>query len=156
SRLFRRWQRHARRAEGPTLAVADLLEIEAFDRGVEDMVPVEPGAQMQENATEADRRAVHEHELAGYAHRTLLFQGLVHPEGLLAPVLAGRGAIGDFALAVIQQWSVDEARPDVEHIDQFVTKAGKAPRLIGIDDKRALVVQQAVVEIDDTLHKRSR
>src|SRR5262245_17418329 len=117
------WQRYPGSAEGRLLSRLDVPQHEASDGVVEDVVPVEPGAQMQEDAAEADRRTVHEHELARHLHRPFLLQRLVHGEGFPAPVLAGRGAIGDLALAVVEQGAVDEAGPDIQRVDQLVGKS---------------------------------
>src|SRR4030095_4001498 len=119
----------ARRSEGLALALADGIEAKAFDRGIEDVVPVELGPQMQEHTAQPDGGAVHEHKLTRHPHRTFFLQRLVHGKGFLAPVLTGRGAVGDLTLAVLEQRPIDEAGPDVENIDQLVAETDEAPGL---------------------------
>ena len=74
---------------------------------------------MQEYAAEADRGAVHEHELAGHRDRPLLLQRAVNDKGLAAPVFRRRDPVGDGAHPVIEERPVDEPRPDVERVDEF-------------------------------------
>ena len=50
-------------------------------------------------------------------------QRLVHPERLAPAVFAGLHAVGDGAHPVVEQRPVDEARPDVEDVDQFALRA---------------------------------
>src|SRR6185312_17313338 len=108
---------------------------------------------MQEDAAQPNGGAVHEDKLARYPHGTFFLQRLVHGKSFLAPVLAGRGAVGNLAFAVLEQRPIDKAGPDVEYIDQLVAKADEAPGLVGVHDQSALAVQKPIVEIDDALHE---
>ena len=78
---------------------------------------------MQEHAAETDRRAVHEHEFARHGDRTFGFERLVHAEGFAAAVFGRLHAVGDAAHAVVEQRAVDEARPDIERVDQIAIES---------------------------------
>ena len=61
----------------------------------------------------------------GTVDRALLLQRPVHLEGLAAAVFGRRDAVGDGAHAVVEQRAVDEARPDVEDVDQLAERPRK-------------------------------
>ena len=111
---------------------------------------------MQEHAAEPDRRPVHEHELLRHRDRPLLLQRLVHREGLAPAILGRLDLVGDGAYAVIKQRPVDEPRPDVEDVDQVLGQPAEAPDLVGVDDPRRVIVEQAAIEVDDAADKGRR
>src|SRR5947209_6293234 len=96
---------------------------------------IELGAQMQEHRTEPDRRAIHEDEFARHRDRTHLLERLVDAERLAPTVLRRLDAIGEAAHPVVQQWPIDEARPDVEGGRQFAGESFETPGLIGMNDE---------------------
>src|SRR5262245_34543845 len=108
---------------------------------------------MQEYAAQTYGCAVHEYELARHLDGSLLLQRFVHGEGLPAAILTGRGPVGDLTLAVVEQRAVDEARPDVQGIDELCRQTAEAPGFVGIDDEVALAPQEALIEIDHPLHE---
>src|SRR6185312_2663783 len=73
-------QRNTGFSEGGALTAGHVGEVGAGDRVIEQAVIVELGVKMQEHAAEADRSAVHEHELARYSDRPLVTQTLMHTE----------------------------------------------------------------------------
>src|SRR5579871_535444 len=60
-----------------TLALSDAVDGEFLDRFAEKAMKVELRVKVQEHPAEADRRAVHEHELARHPHRPFLPEGAV-------------------------------------------------------------------------------
>src|SRR4029078_11799057 len=73
----------------------------------------------------------------------------MHPERF-APTVFGRlDAVGQTAHPIVQQRSIDEPRPDIEHVDQFAAELLEAPGLVGMDYERVVVPEQAMVKIDD-------
>ena len=77
----------------------------------------------------------------------------MHLCGLLAAILAGRYTLSDLAYAIIKQRPIDETGPDVQDIDQLVFQVFETPGLIGMGDPVAVVCAQALVKINDALHK---
>ena len=59
----------------------------------------------------------------------LFLQRLVDLEGLAAAVLARRDAVGDGADAVVEDRPVDEARPDVQRVDQLAAAGRLKPQV---------------------------
>ena len=51
---------------------------------------------------------------------------------------------------------IDEARPDVERVDDLVVEALEAPALIGLHDEVAIVRLEAFVEVDHAAHEARR
>src|SRR5207245_7222593 len=45
---------------------------------------------------------------------------------------------------------VDEARPDIERVDQLPIEPLEAPGLVGANDEIGISFQEAVIEVDDT------
>ena len=117
---------------------------------------VELGLEVQEHAAEPDRRPVHEHELLRDRDRPLLLQRLVHREGFSPSIFGGLHLVGDGAHAIVEQRPVDKARPDVEDVDQVLGQPAKAPDLVGVDDPRLVIVEQAAVEVDDAADEGRR
>src|SRR5215831_18158423 len=103
---------------------------------------------MQEHAAQTYGGAVHEYELARHLDGTLFLERLVHGERLLAPVLAGRGPVGDLALAVVEQRAVDEPRPYVQGVDELRREAPETPGFVGVHDEVALALKKARIEVD--------
>src|SRR5215217_394301 len=137
------------RLQGRRLALAELVEREPLDLGLEQAVEVELGLEVQEDPAEPDRRPIHEDELARHRHRALLPQRHVDLVGLPAAVFGRAHALGDAADPIGQERPVDEAGPDVEDVDQLGRELLEAPDLIGMDDPVAVVVQEPAVEVDD-------
>src|SRR5580700_2034192 len=135
--------------EGGALPRRHAIDREAFDRLVEQAMVVELGGEVQKHPAEPDRRAVHEHEFPRHPHRPLFLQRAVDRKGLATAILRRLHAVGDGALAVVEQRPVDEPRPDVEDIHQLPRQPLEPPGLIGMDDEIAVAGQQAVVEVDD-------
>src|SRR5215468_8972560 len=130
------------------LARRDLRERKLLNCRVEQTIEIEFGTKVQEHAAEADRGAIHEHELARYGDRTLLAQRLMHSERLAPAVLRRLDPIRDGAHAVVEERAVDEPCPNVERFDQVAVEAAKTPGLVGVHDERLIPVEQPVVEID--------
>src|SRR5262249_42839351 len=130
------------------LPLGDALERELLDGLVEQPVKVELRLQVEENPAEPDRGAIHEHELARHHDRTLLLERLVHSEGLAPAVFRRLDPIGDTAHASLQQRPIDEARPDVEALDQAAAEPLESPGLIGVHDEIVVAAQEAMVEVD--------
>ena len=76
------------------------------------------GAAFLHLGAELNWRALFEASLEGF-DEGVLAQRLLHRDGFAAAVLPGRHPIGDAAHAVLQQGSVDEARPDVQDVQQL-------------------------------------
>src|SRR5579883_1737604 len=117
---------------------------------------IQLGAKSQEHAAEADRGAVHEDEFARHGQRALRLQSLVHGERLAPAVMARLDAVGAGANAIVDQRSIDEARPDVERVDRLALQFDEAPGLVGVDDPRLVLAFQALVQIDDAADKARR
>ena len=111
---------------------------------------------MQEGGAEADGGAVHEHEFARNDDRALFLQRLTHPEGFGPPVLAGRHAVGDRAHPVIEEGTIDEPRPDVQHVHEIVVQTLEPPSAIGLDLSLAIIVGEATEQAHHAGHEARR
>src|SRR5262245_58842021 len=108
---------------------------------------------MQEYTAKPDGGAVHEHELARHRDRPLFLERLMHAERLAAPIFGGLHAVGQTANAVFQQWPIDEARPDVERIDQLAREGLEAPGLVGVHQRGVVAAARPVIEVDHAAHE---
>src|SRR3954451_2425275 len=138
------------------LPIAHAAEREILDCLVEQHVKIELRAQVQKHGPEPDRGAVHEHEFARDGDRPLLLERLMHPERFAPAVFGGLDAVGQAAHPIVQQRSVDEPSPDIEHVDQFAAEPLEAPRLVSMDDESGVVLEQAMVKIDDAADELRR
>src|SRR4029453_7229692 len=92
---------------------------------------------------------VHEHEFARHLDWPLLLERLMDGEGLLAGIFGGGNNTRDGAHPVFHQGAIDEARPDIENVDELVRQPLEAPDLIGMHDPRAVIGHETAIEIDD-------
>src|SRR5690348_12780086 len=111
---------------------------------------------MQEHGAEPDRGAVHKNKLARYRDRTFLLERLMHAERFAAAIFGWRDAIGNAADAVIKQWRIDEARPDVEGLNQIARELAETPGFVSVYDQVVLSAQQPVIKVDDATHEFRR
>src|SRR3984893_4658908 len=72
----------------------------------------------------------------------------MHPERFAPAVLGRLDAVGEAAHPVVQQRSIDEARPDIERVDQFPIEPLEAPSLVGANDEIGVGSQEPMIEID--------
>ena len=104
------------------LAARQGVDVEALDQALEQPVPVDRGAQMDEHGAEPDGGAVHEHELARRAHAAHAAQLAEHVLRHLAAV-AFDHALGQAARTVVHQRAVEEGGPAIEHGDHLAAQA---------------------------------
>ena len=95
-------------------------------------------------------------EFARHGDRAARFERLVHPERLAPAVFRRLDAVGEAAHAILEQRAIDEARPDVERVDQFATEPLEAPGLVGVYDQIVVALAQAIVEVDDAADELRR
>src|SRR5947209_11440090 len=117
---------------------------------------IELGTKMQHDRAEADRRPIHQHELARDGDRAERTQALLDLPHLAAAVSMRRHPVRNRAHAIVEERRIDEAGPDVERVDDLVGELLEAPAAISLDDAVAVVVAQAFIEIDDALHETRR
>src|SRR6516165_9213404 len=111
---------------------------------------------MQEYGAKPDRGAVHEHEFARHRHRSLLLERLVNAKSFAPAIFGWRDAVGDRAHSVVEQRRIDEARPDIERLDQIARQPAEPPSLVGVHDQVVLAAQQPVIKVDDAAHEFRR
>mgnify|MGYP003667457490 CR=1 FL=1 len=87
-------------------------------------------AEMEEDRTKSHRGTVHEDEFARRRDRAEFTQALVNRECLPASIFAGLDAVRDRAHAIIEKRRIDEARPKIQRVDQFIRQIAKTPALI--------------------------
>jgi hypothetical protein len=137
------------------LAPLERGEVEARDQLAEQPVPVDLRLEVQEHRRQADRGAVHDHELARDVDAARPVQlGDDALGGVAAVDLAGEGAEG--AAPVLEQRLEQEARPDVERIDHRSGQVPEAPGPIGVHGQLLVTVAHRAVEIDHALHQGRR
>src|SRR5258705_215534 len=103
---------------------------------------------MQKYGAEPDRGPVHEYEFARHGNRASLLERPMDPNRFAPAVLRRLDAVGETAHPIVQQRSIDEARPDIEHVDQFPIEPLETPGLIRVNDEISVSLQEAVIEID--------
>src|ERR1700724_2685388 len=86
---------------------------------------------------------------ARHRPRAFLLERLVQAERFAPAVFRRLDAIGNAAHAVVEQRRIDEARPDVERVDEIARQPAKTPGFVGVDDEVVVAAQQPVIEIDD-------
>ena len=104
---------------------------------------------MQEHRAEADGGAVHQHEFARRGDATDTAQLGMH----LLRHLAAIHAVVDFldrAHAVLHQRRIDEARPEIQHLDLVLRQIVEAPVRIGMHGQFVIAIAQRLVEVDDS------
>ncbi len=134
--------------QGRLLTGRERRRVEAVDEAVEHGVPVDLRLQMHEDGSETDGGAVHEDELARRAHPAQFAQFRMHF------VRHGRAveaafAFLDFLHLVLQQRRIDEFRPDIEDIHQFVRDIRETPCLVGVRGAVSVAVAERVIQVDD-------
>jgi len=72
-------------------------------RLMEQLVEIQPRAEMQKSAAKPDRSTIHENELARHQNRPPFLQGLMDNKGFLAAIVRRRHAIGDAPHPVVEQ-----------------------------------------------------
>src|SRR5260221_6600833 len=137
---------------GSLLSLVEGLCLEFVDEFMEQTVPVDLSLEMHEDGPKADCRSIHEDEFAGRCHRTKPTQFSMHACGILAPIDAAVMFVDTTGL-VVQQRAIDEMSPAIEHINDVVIQALEAPPLIGGDGEVTIIIEQRIIEIDDTLHE---
>src|SRR6185312_5985666 len=143
-------RRQPLRLERLPLAPLQDRHVEILDQLVEEPVPVDLGGEVEEDRAEADRRAVHEDELARRADAAELPQVAMHGLGDIAAIDAGFLFL-DPPLAVVEQRRVDEARPAAQDGDHLARETLEAPGLVGMDGERLVLALQREIEVDDAL-----
>src|ERR1700746_108064 len=103
---------------------------------------------MQKDRTAPNRSPVHEHEFARHRHGASLLERLVHAKRLAPAVFGWFHPVGKATHPIVKQRSIDKARPDIQHVDQFPIESLEAPGLIGVYDEIGVLSEQAVVKID--------
>src|SRR5580704_19533579 len=141
--------RQAHRPKLGRLALGDAIEREILDRFIEQFVEVQLRAQVQKHRTKPDRGAINEHEFARHGDGALLLECLVHTKGFAPAVFRRPYSVGDGAHAIVKERRIDEARPDIERVDQIALELAEAPSLIGVHDEIVVAFEQAVIKIDD-------
>src|SRR5271169_5711770 len=126
--------RQPHRGKLSRLPLGDAIKRKILDRLVEQLVVIKLGAQMQKDGAKPDRGAIHEHEFARHRNRTFLLERLMDAERLTAAVFRGLDAISDSAHPVVEERRIDEARPDIQRVDQIARQPAEAPGLIGVHD----------------------
>ena len=109
---------------------------------------VELGPKVEHDRPEADRGAVHQHEFARDGDRPFGPEAPLYLPSLAPAVGFGPDAVGKGADAVVDERRIDEARPDVEDVDHLAAEVAEAPGLVGVDDALAVLVLEAVIEVD--------
>src|SRR5208282_1658174 len=71
----------------------------------------------------------------------------------LAAIVRRRHAIGDASHPVVEQRRIDEACPDVQGFGEILCKTAKPPGFIGMHGAGEILMQQSLVEVDDTADK---
>ena len=103
-------RRHARLGQRCCLPLRQHRLVEILDQAAEQPAPVQLCLQPQEHAAEADRRAIHQHELARRLDAAGALQSGMHAFGDLAAELRIVGLL-DAANAILAQRFIQEARP---------------------------------------------
>jgi hypothetical protein len=113
-------------------------------------VPVDLGLQMHEHRAEADRGAIHEHELARRGHAADLAQAALHVERDLTAIGARVGLL-DQPRTVLHQRRVHEHGPEVEGVDHLLAQVGEPPGLVGVHRERHVAAHKRPVKVDHAL-----
>src|SRR5262249_32621681 len=102
----------------------------------------------QHDRAEADRGTIHQNEFARNRDRAERAQALLHLPYLAAAIGVRCDAVGDGPDAILEKWRIDEARPDIEGIDDVVGELLEAPAAISVDDPLAVAPQEPFIEVD--------
>ena len=71
----------------------------------------------------------------------------MHAKSFAAAVFRRCNAVGDGAHPIVEQRRIDEARPDIQRVDEVARQVAKTPGLVGVHDQIVFAVQQPVIEI---------
>src|SRR5262249_29692074 len=77
----------------------------------------------------------------------------MHLEGFAPTVFRRLDAVGDGAHAIIEQRRVNEARPNVQDVDDLAAEPTKAPSLVSMHYEICIALEQPGVEINDAAHE---
>ena len=128
------------------------VEVEVRDQLHEQLMPVDLGLEVHEHRAEADRGAVHQHELARRRHPADLAQPPLHVEHHAAP-LAARVGLLDQARPVLEQRRVHERGPEVERLDHLVAQILEPPGPIRVHRQVLIAGLERPVQVDHALHQ---
>ena len=139
------------------LTLGDDVGVEAGDRVLVHAVEIEPRAEPEEGAAEADGGALEEDELARDQKAAAFGAQRAHRlADLLAPVFGRAHPVGGGAHAVVEDRPADEARPDGHRLERAARQLREPPERVGLGDMRVVVGPQAPIELDHAAHEARR
>ena len=119
---------------------------------MEHCVPVDLCAQMHEDGAKTDRCPVHQDKFTRRFDPSNAFQLGMHLPRKIAASLAIAQLL-DGSHPILEQRSIDETGPHVQHINRLIIKPSKPPTFIGVNGQVAVLVAQRPVEINHSTHK---
>src|SRR5919106_422820 len=146
------WERQVLRLQSRGLAAGQGVEIENPDQLHEQLVPVDLGLEGHEHRAEADRGAVHQHELARRRDPADLAQPPLYIEHHLAPLAARIGLLNQ-ARPVLEQRRVHERGPKVQGLDHLLAQVFEPPRLVGAHGEVLIAALERPVQVDHALYE---
>src|ERR1700722_3585892 len=145
------------RLERSGLAASDRILVEVGDRVLVHAMKIEPRAEPQERAPEADRRSLQKHEFAWDRQPAALrLQGAHHLADLAAAVFRPLGGVGCGAHAIVENGPAHESRPKGHRLDRAGRELGEAPHLERMRGSRLIVRLESAIELYDAKHEPRR